>query len=472
MRRGDVYAWLVPGLVAPVAERVGMPVWTGARRLAELQWRSADEIQTRAMGRLRPLLEHAAAHVPYHRARFAAAGVRPRDIVAPADLARLPISVKADLREGFPDATTADDLPASRRQRMLTSGSTGLPLEFYWDRSALPELGATDRFWLGWAGTAVWHTRVLVTSPAYFYRELLPSRRVPALLNRWVIGQRTESLPADEATAARFRALVERVACRGDYHVRGYPGALSSLAARLLEEGRPLARGPRAVVSFAETLTAHAAEILTKGFGGPVVNYYSSWEVPQIAQSCPDHPALLHVNAARVLLRIVRDDGTDAVPGEAGRVVVTDLANHVMPFINYAPGDRAIGGGPCPCGRGLPTLARLEGRESEMLRTPSGREVSSGPLGQLLTFVIGIIPYVWEYQAVQTAPDAVLLRVVPTPRFTAEFGERLRRTVEEFLGGEMTVTVEPVSAIAAEPSGKRAIIKSHLAAVPLATPRA
>ena len=42
-------------------------------------------------------------------------------------------------------------------------------------------------------------------------------------------------------------------------------------------------------------------------------------------------------------------------------VVVTDLANHVMPFINYSAGDLAVAGERCPCGRGMPTLARLDG---------------------------------------------------------------------------------------------------------------
>jgi hypothetical protein len=95
-----------------------------------------------------------------------------------------------------------------------------------------------------------------------------------------------------------------------------------------------------------------------------------------------------------------------------------------------------------------------------MIRTPEGREVSSGALGQLLTFVIGIIPYVWEYQAVQTAPGAITLLVVPTTQFTSGFAASLKRGVEEFLGPAVTVTIEPVGAIPIEASGKRLIIKS------------
>jgi phenylacetate-CoA ligase len=278
-----------------------------------------------------------------------------------------------------------------------------------------------------------------------------------------VLGQRDVRLPADEATPARFRSLVERLGRHDPYFIRGYPGSLANLAARLAADGVPLARGPRVVMTFAETLTPANAQHLREIFGCPVVNYYSAWEVPQIAQSCPDNPDVLHVNSERVILRIVRADGTDAPAGESGRVVVTDLANFVMPFINYSAGDRAIAGVPCACGRGLPTLARLEGRDTEIIQTPGGRVITAGALGQLLTFVAGIMPYVWEYQAECTAPAAMTLRVVPTPRFSEEFRIELQQMVEGFLGSEMTVTVEPVPEIPLEPSGKRLIIK------PLAT---
>ena len=45
------------------------------------------------------------------------------------------------------------------------------------------------------------------------------------------------------------------------------------------------------VITFAETLTATNAASIRRAFRCEVVNYYSSWEVPQMAQTCPDNPA-------------------------------------------------------------------------------------------------------------------------------------------------------------------------------------
>ena len=459
-----VYRWLVPRVVAPLAATLGRPAWTTARELATLQWRSPDELETRAARRLRVLAEHAACHVPYYRSLFAEAGFDPRRICTLGDLANLPISTKAQLRAGFPDQTTAGNIPAHRRQRMMTSGSTGQPFEFYWDRQAAPTLAGTYHFWLAWAGTAIWHTRVVIASPSYFYNEVAPTTRLRRLAGRILLGESTVSLSSDQVTTEGFRALVNRISSRGPYFIRGYPRAIAGLAASLGQEGPSLASRPRVVVTFAETVTPANVELIKQAFGCPVVNYYSAWEVPQMAQSCPDHPDLFHVNGERVVLRVVRPDGRDAAPGETGQIVVTDLANFVMPFINYSAGDQAVAARPCPCGRGLPTLGRIEGRDSEVIRTPQGREINGVVLGQYLAFVVGIIPYVWEYQAVQTGRDTIILKVVPTPRFGGAYGASLERALEEFLGGEMTVTVESLDAIPLERSGKRLIIKRLLPA--------
>jgi phenylacetate-coenzyme A ligase PaaK-like adenylate-forming protein len=455
-----VHRWLVPYVVSPLAEHVGRRrMWSEARRLRTLQWEQPEGLEARLRERLRSLLEHAAEHVPFYRERFRRSGVSPADVRSPTDLARLAVTTKAELRTAFPAAAVADNIPPHRRRRMMTSGSTGLPLELYWDAAHADVLIGGYLFSLEWAGLAIWDTRIAVTSPAYFYTNLMPTTRPRRWLRRLLLGERTANLPANEVTAARFRQLVATV--RGRYFLRGYPSSILSLAARLQREPATLARWPAAVITFAETLTPVNAAALREAFRAPVVNYYSSWEIPQIAQSCPDNPELLHVLSDRVIVTILRTDGSPAPAGERGRVVVTDLDNYVMPFVNYALGDFAALGPPCPCGRGLPTLLGVEGRDVEVIRTLDGREINAGVLGQYLTFVRGALPYVWEYQAVQERPDSVTLRLVPTPRFSSEIAAALRRDLADLLGPGMHVTVEPVGEIAPLPSGKRPIITSR-----------
>ena len=147
-----------------------------------------------------------------------------------------------------------------------------------------------------------------------------------------------------------------------------------------------------------------------------------------------------------------------------GQVLLTDLANNAMPFINYDIGDRAVVGPPCPCGRGFPTLGNIEGRVGEIIRTPDGRIIAPGTL--ILRLNRQVVDRVWGYQAAQTAPDAVVLRVMPTARFTPEFSSALRSNIQEFLGLAVHVTIEIVGQIPLEASGKRLIIKPLAGANP------
>jgi phenylacetate-CoA ligase len=72
------------------------------------------------------------------------------------------------------------------------------------------------------------------------------------------------------------------------------------------------------------------------------------------------------------IVEVLDEDGGPCRPGEIGRVVVTDLVNFATPIIRYDTCDYAEVGPPCPCGRGLPTLARIVGRERNLVAMPDG----------------------------------------------------------------------------------------------------
>jgi phenylacetate-CoA ligase len=254
---------------------------------------------------------------------------------------------------------------------------------------------------------------------------------------------------------ARLRELA-----RGrPYFLYGPPSYLAHLATLLLEAGAPLARAPAVVIACGETLAAVDARVIERAFGCRVVNHYSTLEVLYLAQTCPDEPTLLHTNAERAIVRVVRPDGRAAAPGEPGRVVVTDLANFVMPLINYDLGDTAVAGLPCRCGRGLPTLARLEGRAAELIRTPH-RVVSAATLGYYLTDTCQATPHLREFQVVQESAETVVLRVVPTGQFGPGTAALLRERLVDLFGPGVAVRVDAVDRIPLEPSGKRLIIKA------------
>jgi hypothetical protein len=81
---------------------------------------------------------------------------------------------------------------------------------------------------------------------------------------------------------------------------------------------------------------------------------------------------------------------------------------------------------------------------------------------RFLNIVARAHPYIWEYQAVQTALDRVVVSIVPTAQFSAAFADKLAAELETFLGPDLRVQVEAVQQIPREPSGKRLLVKSRL----------
>jgi phenylacetate-CoA ligase len=421
-------------------------------------------LEARALQRLQALVQHAHAHVPYYRDLLRRAGIGPGDIRSLADLSRVPVSGKTDLR---PDATgrvLADNLPAWRRTWGSTAGSTGMPFRFYADRAAAETWLASYLLFREWAGAPLGSTLVWIPGPAHGSGASTFLARLRSASVRLALGERTIALSDFEPDAGELRSHIRRLGGNRDYAIWGFPSYVARIAAQLLETGAELPAYPRVVFTYAETLSLLNRGAIERAFRCRVVNHYSSWEVLHLAQTCPDHPDRLHVNTERAILRVVRADGSPAPPHEPGQVIVTDLANYVMPFINYDIGDWAAAGEDCPCGRGFPTLAGIEGRLGEVLRTPSGRTILPIALCRFLNIGIRAHPYLWEYQAVQIATDRIVFRLVPTPRLTSEVAERLRTELESFLGPGVAVALERVDRIPVEPSGKRWLVKSHLPA--------
>ncbi|MDQ3820999.1 MAG: hypothetical protein M3362_25410, partial [Acidobacteriota bacterium] len=141
-------------------------------------------------------------------------------------------------------------------------------------------------------------------------------------------------------------------------------------------------------------------------------------------------------------------------------LVLTNLHNHVMPFIRYDTGDLAVAGrADCPCGRGLPLIERVEGRTAECISDSSGKPVSPMSLSRHLFAQGDYRDAVRHYQLVQESESRARLLVVTADGFGESMSERLRERLKELLGGSVTIEVEKVKEIPPEKSGKRPLIK-------------
>ena len=257
-------------------------------------------------------------------------------------------------------------------------------------------------------------------------------------------------------TESDVAGYVDAIEAFGAAVVVGYVSPLVVMAEHMLALGRRLPR-VRAVLTGAEMLHDNQRQLLRQAFGAPVFNTYGCREVMLIASECNRQDGL-HVAADHLLVETL-DAGGEPVEGGPGQVTLTDLHNYAMPLVRYRNGDVATSApGPCPCGRGLPRLARLEGRELDLIRTADGRIVP----GEFFPHLMKDFHGVREFQVEQLALDEVEIRLVCAPGLASEDRRRLADLVRRRVGDKVRLRLFEVDAIPRTPSGKRRVTISRL----------
>ena len=407
------------------------------RTLAELrstQRRSPAEGEKAQLAAFNRLIMHAVATVPFYQARRS---VYPL-IRHLTDATSLPILDKEGIRQAGP-AMVSTDAP-SRTYTIHTGGTTGTPLSIYCDGTALQRNYAFFDRLREWAGigkrgrVATFAGRPIAppaaSAPPYWRRNRL-NRAV--LFSSYHISLAT--IPDYLQGLSRFNPDL----------IDSYPSSLAPIARYMLAHDHPAVR-PRAIITSSETLSPEDRDAIESAFQCQVFDQYGAAEMVAFVAQC-EHRRY-HVNTEYGLLEVLVN-GRPAEPGESGDLVATGFGNPVMPLIRYATGDRAVRGtGPCPCGRTLPTLERIEGRRDDVIRTPDGRLI--GRLDPIFKAVSSL----FETQIIQDRPDHVRVEIVATPQFGEAEAASLLRELSLRLGPSMKISLTKVPQIDRTRSGK------------------
>jgi len=251
-----------------------------------------------------------------------------------------------------------------------------------------------------------------------------------------------------------MRAYLQEIDTYHPKVLRGYSSNLYELAQFAEQEGIAI-HPPGVVISSAGTLYPALREKMAKVYGCRVVNHYGSREMHCMAMECPESGSL-HYSALTHFIEVLDEQGRPCPPGVEGDLVITALLNRAMPLIRYRIGDRgALAERPCPCGRGLPVLAKLSGRRVDCFWTREGKMVPGEYFIYLLAVHLHDNP-ISKFQVLQERHDALRFRLVLRRDQTLE--EAVRREIEEktrlVMGSQCTLEFEFVGDIPPAPSGK------------------
>jgi len=446
-----VVDWLHGRVLIPTFETrlKGRRTFAYLEELDRSQWLPRDTIERLQLERLRRILTHAATTCPYYRETWPGLGLDPASVTSLEVFRRWPITDKTTRR--LHRTGIRSEAPGLKMLSKGTSGSTGEPFAIDYDEGSLERRMAAAFRGYTWAGAGPG------VKQFYFWGEPVFARPAAAVRkDRFHHRLYRRHLH----NSLNFRdAVVETVL--QDYE-RARAGVIVAFTRPLYEWARVLhARGlrptpPRAIVVGAEKLYDFQRALIEEVFGAPVFETYGSREVMLIGAECDRHHGL-HLTSEQMLVELVDDAGQPVPPGVEGRVILTDLFNEGAPFIRYDIGDRAVATDrQCPCGRGLPMLDRVIGRQVEAIVTPDGRRVP----GEVFPFLFKDQFEIARYQGIQDAADRLVVNVQLRQPWPEAAKTATLDALRKLVGTQMTVDLRIVDAIEEGPGGKLGLVRN------------
>ncbi len=453
----SLYNMVARHVLAPSLDRMrGTRTMQCLTELEESQWWPRERIEELQSGRLQQLMQHVYDSVPYYRHQMVNHGLTPSRIRSSQDLSRLPVLTKDIVRTQRNDLI-AEGFPRGELRLSTTSGSTGTPLTFYGTYADQVNHGvARTQRALGWAGLKIGDAQTHVGRPYDYYED-----RGSLSRNFGMRARRMTQIDPNSLTEEALPRIVSRLARARPHALTGYPSCLAVIAAFIEQAGnQPLTL--KSVVPGGEQLTDQHRRLMTRGFSVEPYSKYSTSEVFDIASECVAHSGL-HIAAEDMVVEIVDDDGMPVTQGQPGRVLVTNLHNYGMPLIRYDIGDTGtLLAETCPCGRELPRLGGLLGRNNTYLYTRSGQRISPGALYLDRLTSLPVL----QYQIVQEDLDSVTMNLVLSTTMSPEELAALRKKVHAMFnanfGESIRFEVRFTDRITPGPAGKHTFVFSKV----------
>lgn len=421
------------------------PTFTAWRELEKTQWLSRNEIEALQERKLNALLACALDNSPWHARRFREAGLEQAIIdngITLEDLRKLPLMDKRDARENV-DEIVWRDVPGGVF-KYTTGGSSGEPLIFYYGRERQAADAANRMRAHRWWGVEPGEKELYLWGAPI---ELNKSDRIKKIRDRLLNQHLLNAFEMSPESMDEYCHYINywQPAC-----LFGYASSLALLAAHAeARKFRFILPKLKAVFATGEPLYPHQRELIERIFDVPAAVEYGCRDGGYLAHQVQDGK-LLQMSET-VIIEIIDSAGNPVMPGEAGEVVITNLASAAQPFIRYRTGDQARTSAlPDDAGRGLHVLDEVLGRQTDFVVREDGTVMHALALIYVLRATDGVA----RFKCIQHTPIDLEVRVVPDSRWNASAEKRIREGLRERMGENLRIDLQLVDDLPAERSGK------------------
>ncbi len=418
-----------------------------------------EQLRRVQLQRLQAVVRRAWDHQKLFRERMGERGLSPADVKALEDLARLPFTVKTDLRDTYPFGLFASPMEEIVRLH-ASSGTTGKPIVVAYTQ----------------ADVEVWKEVMVRTFAA------CGVHRCDVIQNAYGYGLFTGGLGAHYGAEALGATVIpisggnteRQLMVMQDFGVTvicSTPSYFLHLLERAKEAKLDFGR-LRVGVFGAEPWSDAMRERIQQESGIRAQDIYGLSEIigPGVGSECL-HQKGLHVFEDHFLPEIIDPASGKVLPdGSEGELVVTTLSKQAMPMIRYRTRDvTALLPEPCGCGRTIRRIRRISRRSDDMFII-RGVNVFPSQVETAFLRVEGTLPH---YEVVLTREkglDQMEVRVEVTQEVFSDkmraletLHRKLEDALEHVLGIRVQVSlVEPRSIARSEGKAKRVVDRRNL----------
>lgn len=326
----------------------------------EMETLSREKMQAVQLERLKETVKRAYENVPFHKAAFDEAGVKPEEIQSLDDLQRLPFMKKTHLRENYPFGLFAVEVKDLVRLHG-SSGTKGKPTVVGYTKKDIEnwsEIVARAICCAGGEPGDVFHN-------AYGYGLFTGGLG----LHYGIEHMGAVAVPVSGGNTSRQITLIQ------DFQPRGLAGT-PSYVLNIVEEMKKMGLDPReSSVKYgifgAEPWSEEMRVQLEEALDIKAVDIYGLSEVmgPGVSIECHEAQDGLHIAEDHFYAEVVDPNTGEVLPyGAEGELVFTSLTKEAFPVVRYRTGDIAsLNPEPCKCGRTTMRMSRIKGRVDDML---------------------------------------------------------------------------------------------------------
>ena len=414
------------------------------------------QIRDLQLQRMKAVVARASRQVKLFQSRMKDRGLVPEDIRSLDDIAKLPFTVKSDLRDTYPFGLFASPMKDIVRLH-VSSGTTGKPIVVAYTKEDVDVWASVLVRCL--AGCGLHQGDIIQVAYGYgLFTGGLGAHYGAEALGATVVP--TSGGNADRQIMLMKDFGVTAICCTPTYFLH--------LIDRAAELGVDMKSLPlRAGVFGAEPWTESMRRHIENKSGIEAFDIYGLSEIigPGVACECRCHHGL-HIFEDHFYPEIVNPETGAPLPdGTEGELVLTTLSKQAMPMIRYRTRDiTMLMTGKCECGRTLRRMGRI-GRRSDDMLIIRGVNIFPSQVESALLEIEGALP---NYQIILTREqglDQMEVQVEVTPQmFNDKIGalqglhDRLQGALDHVLGIRVGVSlVEARSLAPSEGKAKRVI---------------